>query len=136
MKTVKKMNAQDVQRLVTGHRKFEEEIKRMKEETDEVVDLVFGFLNKADISRFKFHQDVCCFESVGLQWRVYKSKTSLSAHVGSGGIVIYIGGMVNNDIPLDYVEPVYLGLPDFLNNMIKVFPFLSDRIYFYIKKAK
>lgn len=117
-----------VQQLLAGSKRINE----MRREIDSTVGMILGFLTKAEFSRFKYHEIVCKFESFkspGLIWTIEKSAHEISVFIADKNRpevgYIYGSGL---DISLLYVQPVYQGLPDFLANMVNIFPQLEGRL--------
>ena len=122
-----------VQQLLVGSKRINE----MREEINDTVSMIQGFLTKAEFSRFKYQEIIYQFESAGLSWTIEKSKSTISVvitdkdrpHIG----YIYFLGL---DIPLRYVQRIHQGLPDFLANMVRIFPQLEERWALLLEVAK
>lgn len=138
------INMEMVEKLLAGRNRIKEMNNKLRQEIDDFTDMIFSLLTKAELSRFKFGQVVCSFESAGLYWEVEKLKGDyIHAYIGvtakpksSSVYESYISCSPPRDtIPKQYLQSIHQGLPIFLANMVKVFPGLEERFVPFLKAA-
>lgn len=140
------INTEMVKKLLAGHNRINEMDNKLRQEINVFVNMILGLLTKVEISSFKFGKRVCSFESAGLHWEATKWKggyigvcvgttnTPLSSSVYRSDVVADCNVNINNT-PAQYLLPIHQGLPDFLANMIKVFPDLENRFTPFLNAA-
>ncbi|MFA6588644.1 MAG: hypothetical protein WCT08_06300 [Patescibacteria group bacterium] len=112
--------------------KGSERINVMKQEIHNIIAMTFGFLGESDLSKYKYLQLIMEFTSGRFRWEITKRKYNsiellfrLDSQAPGQGHSNYWDNIEN--FPPSWVLILHDGLPDFLANMLKVFPQLEKR---------